>query len=134
MPAAKSFTKAGLKLAATSGTAAFLRAHGVTVDIEVAKLTEVLSGEATGVSALDLIRGNGVQFMINTPREGRRDSTDGAEIRRAATIAKVPVVTTVAAAVAAGMGVEELTRGGVRKAFAVKSLQEHLGMTTHTGN
>jgi hypothetical protein len=66
--------------------------------------------------------------VINTPRAGRRDSTDGAEIRRAATIAKVPVLTTVAAAVAAGMGVDELTRGGSIRAFGVKSLQEHLGM------
>jgi carbamoyl-phosphate synthase large subunit len=130
VPAARSFARAGLSIAATSGTASFLRAQGVPVAIEVAKLTEVQSGEATGTTALDLIRNHGVQLVINTPRAGRRDSTDGAEIRRAATIAKVPVLTTVAAAVAAGMGVDELTRGGVHQAFRVKSLQEHLGMSS----
>ncbi len=128
IPAAKAFVAAGIKLAATSGTAEFLRSHGVKVEVEVAKLTDVRDGKAAGITAIDLINEGAIAFVINTPRAGRGDQTDGAEIRRAATIAKVPVLTTVAAAAAAGMGVAEMTAGGVRRSFAVKSLQEHLGL------
>jgi carbamoyl-phosphate synthase large subunit len=126
--AAKAFARAGLSIAATAGTAAYFRDNGVPVAIEVAKLTEVREGNATGVTALDLIRSGGIQLVINTPREGRRDSTDGAEIRRAATLAKIPVLTTIAAGLAAATGVMELTRGETPAKLSVKSLQEHLAM------
>ena len=125
---AQAFVDAGLTLAATSGTAAYLRAHNIAVAIEVAKVSEVNAGTASGDTALDLIAGAKISLVINTPRNGRGASADGAEIRRASMLSKVPVITTVAAALAAASGVSELTEEGVAKPFSVRSLQEHLGL------
>jgi carbamoyl-phosphate synthase large subunit len=121
--AVRSFVSAGLSVAATAGTAAFLRTRGIEVTSEVAKVSEVRDGTATGPSATDLIADGAIALVVNTPR-GRGAQTDGADIRRAATKHKVPVLTTIAAALAAGEGLEEWAQSG--RVLAVKSLQEHL--------
>jgi carbamoyl-phosphate synthase large subunit len=117
---ARAFANAGLKLVATAGTAAFLAGRGITVDRTVRKISE--SGD-TGEenTALDLIRNGEIGLVINTPR-GTGDYSDGAEIRRACTVNKVPMHTTMAAAVAASSGIAEWKN----KPFSVRSLQEWL--------
>jgi carbamoyl-phosphate synthase large subunit len=115
--AVQAFASAGLKIAATPGTAAFLTAHGVPVEQVVRKLSD--AGE--GPTAVDLLHDGQIQLVVNTPR-GSSASLDGAEIRRACTITKVPVMTTVASAMAAANGIDEWAT----QRFSVRSLQEYL--------
>ncbi|HWG74766.1 MAG TPA: carbamoyl-phosphate synthase large subunit [Acidimicrobiales bacterium] len=105
----------GFSIAATSGTAAHLRAAGVPVETVVAKV-----GEESGVDAVELIRSGQVSMVVNTPR-GRGPRADGAHIRRAASAHRIACLTTVAAARAAVAGIAD--RGD--RPFAVRSLQEY---------
>src|SRR5439155_2000116 len=103
--AATRFVELGFSLAATAGTAAHLEASGVRVEIVVAKVGEDSSGE----TAVDLIASGKVQLVVNTPR-GRGPRADGAYIRRAANVHKVPCLTTAAAARAAAAGILDWAR------------------------
>jgi carbamoyl-phosphate synthase large subunit len=120
--AASAFAALGFTLAATEGTAAALERAGIAVGVRVAKLSGpgVVEPEPDLVSALDLISGGGVGIVVNTPR-GRGPRADGAHIRRAASAAGIPVLTTVAAALAAAAGIADTASIG----FSVMSLQEH---------
>jgi carbamoyl-phosphate synthase large subunit len=130
LEAARRFVAAGFTLAATSGTAAYLRDAGVPVATVVAKVVSLGDQEpaeegeeaAGAADAVELIRSGQIQLVVNTPR-GRGPRADGAYIRQAARQYKVPLLTTVAAARAAAAGVAE--RG--ERDFTVKSLQEHHG-------
>jgi carbamoyl-phosphate synthase large subunit len=99
---ARSFTAMGFSLAATLGTAGYLRAEGVTVDTLVAKVGE----EGVASDAVDLIAQGKVQLVINTPR-GLGPRADGQHIRKAAVAYKVPCLTTLSAARAAAAGVAD---------------------------
>jgi carbamoyl-phosphate synthase large subunit len=117
LAAAARFVELGFTLAATAGTAAFLESEGVPVETVVAKV-----GEGSGAdTALELIASGKVQLVVNTPR-GRGPRADGAYIRTAANVHKVPCLTTVAAARAAAAGIADWGRHGL----AIRSLQEHL--------
>ncbi|MDH4280607.1 MAG: carbamoyl phosphate synthase large subunit, partial [Acidimicrobiia bacterium] len=94
-------------LVATAGTAAHLEAAGLPVDQVVARLGQ---GE---VSAVDLIEEGRISLVINTPR-GRGPRADGAYIRRAAGQHGIPLVTTMAAALAAARGMVELADGALQ--------------------
>src|SRR5207244_849280 len=98
------------EIAATSGTAAHLREHGIEVATVVAKL-----GEAGGTDAVELISSGKVQLVVNSPR-GRGPRADGAHIRTAAGANLVPPLTTAAAGLA---GYVDLASLG---AVVVKSL------------
>lgn len=113
---ARRFVQLGFSLAATSGTAAHLRASGVPVEIEVAKVGD--PGEA--VDAVALLASGRVDLVVNTPR-GRGPRADGAHIRRAATRHQVACLTTLAAARAAVAGIADRADHGL----AVRSLQEY---------
>jgi carbamoyl-phosphate synthase large subunit len=99
---ARSFTAMGFSLAATLGTAGYLRAEGVTVDTLVAKVGE----EGVASDAVELIAQGKVQLVINTPR-GLGPRADGQHIRKAAVAYKVPCLTTLSAARAAAAGVAD---------------------------
>ncbi len=135
LEAAARFVAAGFTIAATTGTAQYLREAGVPVRTVVAKLLTPEAGGAAAageagdgrdlpgaVDAVELIRSGQVHLVVNTP-QGRGSRADGAYIRRAARQYKIPLLTTVAAARAAAAGV--LERAG--RPFTVKSLQEHHG-------
>jgi carbamoyl-phosphate synthase large subunit len=112
----------GFALAATSGTAAHLRDHGVEVAVDVAKL-----GEPDGRDAVELIESGQVDLVINSPR-GRGPRSDGAHIRAAAGAQKVPLLTTAAAGAAAAAGMADRAR----HALQVRPLQEYLrGVGAH---
>jgi carbamoyl-phosphate synthase large subunit len=115
--AVRAFAKAGLQIVATDGTAAYLAERNVEVHQVLRKIS--MSGE--GETALDLIAREEIKLVVNTPR-GSAASTDGAEIRRACTVNKIPLMSTVAAAIAAASGIDEWAS----KPFEVKSLQEYL--------
>jgi len=117
--AARMFVDLGFSLAATAGTAASLREAGVMVDLDVAKLADDF-----GINAVELIQRGDVQLVVNSPR-GRGPRADGRHIRRAAGVANVPLLTTVAAGLAAANGL----RDWASHPLEVRSLQEyHLGV------
>ncbi len=99
---ARSFSALGFSIAATLGTAGYLRSHGVAVDTLVAKVGE----EGVASDAVDLIAEGKVQLVVNTPR-GLGPRADGQHIRQAAVTFHVPCLTTLAAARAAAAGVAD---------------------------
>ena len=68
---------------------------------------------------MDLIEAGEIQLVINTPL-GRASEYDEKAIRESAVALGVPVITTVAGALAAVSGMEALTRGPLE----VSALQE----------
>jgi carbamoyl-phosphate synthase large subunit len=104
----------GFRLAATVGTAGYLRSNGVTVDTLVGK---VGLGDL-GVDAVKLIATGEVQMVVNTP-SGSSARSDGAEIRRACVAHAVACVTTLSAGFAAAKGIADTREKGWR----VRSLQ-----------
>ncbi len=60
-------------------------------------------------NVVDLIKGDRIQLIINTPR-GQDPYFDEKAIRRAAVLARVPTITTMAAAKAAAEGIAALQR------------------------
>jgi carbamoyl-phosphate synthase large subunit len=131
LKAAGRLVEQGFDIAATVGTADHLERNGVPVAQRVAKVAaadEIAAhaGEEAGLpTALDLISAGMVQLVVNSPR-GRGARADGAYIRRAANVHRIPCLTTAAAAVAAAESIVDRSRHDVR----VRSLQEiHRGGT-----
>jgi carbamoyl-phosphate synthase large subunit len=58
---------------------------------------------------VDLIKGDRIQLIVNTPR-GQDTFFDEKAIRRAAVTARIPTITTIAAAQAAAEGIEALQK------------------------
>ncbi len=114
--AARHFRNLGFRLAATRGTAAHLRANGIEVGVDVAKI-----GQPDGQDAVQLIESGEVDLVINSPR-GRGPRGDGAHIRAAAGTHKVPLLTTAAAGLAAADGMADRARHRLQ----VRPLQEYL--------
>ena len=109
---AKKLVELGYELAATRGTARFLRRNG----IECQEVFKVREGRP---HAVDLVEAGEIQLVINTPL-GRASEFDEKAIRESAVALGVPVITTVAGALAAVSGLEALSRGPL----GVTSLQE----------
>ena len=70
-------------------------------------------------NVVDLIKGERIQLIINTPH-GMEPWFDEKAIRRAAIIARIPTITTLSAARAAAEGILALQRG----VMTVRNLQE----------
>ena len=110
----KTFVDLGFKIVSTEGTARFLNDRGVEATV-VAKI-----GEGRP-DVLDIIKNNEVTLIINTP-SGRRDArADDSRIRQAAIKYRVPYLTTLAAAYAAGEGIRAARAGKGE----VRSLQSY---------
>lgn len=125
LTAARRFSDLGFDLVATSGTAAYLREAGVQVSQVVAKVRSATDGDGDrgdgdGVDGVELIAQGKVQLVVNSPR-GRGPRADGTHLRRAAGAAKVPLVTTAAAALAAANGIGDW----ISRDLSVRSLQEY---------
>jgi carbamoyl-phosphate synthase large subunit len=99
---AKRFVDIGFKLVATTGTADVLEAAG----LEVERVYKVKEGRP---NVVDLIKGNRIQLVINTPH-GLEPWFDEKAIRRAAVTAHIPTITTLSAARAAAEGITALKR------------------------
>jgi carbamoyl-phosphate synthase large subunit len=123
--AAARLVEQGFDIAATVGTADHLERNGVPVAQRVAKVAaaDEVAGradeEAGLPTALDLISAGRVRLVVNSPR-GRGARADGAYIRRAANVHRIPCLTTAAAAVAAAESAVDRSQHDVR----VRSLQE----------
>ncbi|HEY4355081.1 MAG TPA: carbamoyl-phosphate synthase large subunit [Acidobacteriaceae bacterium] len=112
VPLAQRFIELGFRLVATHGTAEVLEAAGMQVE-SVHKVNE---GRP---NVVDYIKGDRIQLIVNTPR-GQERVFDEQAIRRSAVLARVPTITTLAAARAAADGIEALQEGE----YHVCSLQE----------
>jgi len=89
VPVAVALSGLGFDLVATTGTADALELAGIPVE-------RVEKGE----TVVELVRGRRVDLVVNTP-QGRNARRDGYAIREAAVVARVPCITTLAAARAA---------------------------------
>jgi carbamoyl-phosphate synthase large subunit len=100
---AKQFQEMGFHLVATHGTAAVLEEAGMQPE----RVYKVKEGRP---NVVDLIKGDRIQLIINTPR-GQDTFFDEKAIRRAAVLARIPTITTLAAARAAAGGIAALQQG-----------------------
>jgi carbamoyl-phosphate synthase large subunit len=103
---ARRFVDMGFKLVATHGTADRLEEHGLAVD----RVYKVKEGRP---NAVDLIKADRIQLIINTPH-GPDPYFDEKAIRRAAVTGRIPTITTLSAARAAADGIAALQRGEIR--------------------
>ena len=117
---AKRFVDLGFKLVATHGTADRLERAGLPVD----RVYKVKEGRP---HVVDLIKGDRVQLVINTPH-GQEPWFDEKAIRRATVTHRIPTITTLAAAWAAAEGIAALQRNEIN----VRSLQEWHGGKKHS--
>jgi carbamoyl-phosphate synthase large subunit len=112
---ARELRRLGFTLAATVGTAGYLRANGLTVETLVGKV----GLRDLGVDAVSLLSSGAVHLVVNTP-SGSGAHVDGATIRAACVAHGVPCITTLKAGFAAVKGIEDTRARGWR----VRPLQE----------
>ena len=103
LPIAKQLAENGFSMVATRGTAAFLRQHGLSVEI----VNKVLEGSP---HIVDAIQAGSIDLVINTT-EGAQSIQDSFSIRRSSLECQVPYFTTVAGAEAAVEGIARLKQG-----------------------
>ena len=112
MELAKRYVHLGFKIVATEGTANSLEKIGISVE----RVFKVKEGRP---NVVDLIKGDRIQLIINTPR-GQDTFFDEKAIRRAAVLARIPTITTIAAAQAAVEGIAAMQQ----QQITVYSLQQ----------
>jgi carbamoyl-phosphate synthase large subunit len=100
---ARQFAEMGFHLVATHGTAVVLEQAGLQPE----RVHKVKEGRP---NVVDLIKGDRIQLIVNTPR-GQDTFFDEKAIRRAAVLARIPTITTLAAAHAAAEGISALQKG-----------------------
>jgi carbamoyl-phosphate synthase large subunit len=113
LPIARDLADLGFTLAATRGTAAFLRAHGLDVEV----MYKVNEGRP---NVADHLVNRTIDMVINTPL-GRESFFDDRAVRRAATMTQVPCITTLTGASAAVSAIKALRQ----QVLSVRSLQDY---------
>jgi carbamoyl-phosphate synthase large subunit len=112
----KKLLELGFSVIATRGTAAYLKDHGLEVEV-VNKVTE---GRP---HIVDFIKNKEIDFVINTV-SGAQAQRDSFSIRRSALQYGVPFTTTISGAIAAVNAIEMLKK----KQINIRSIQEyHIG-------
>ena len=109
---ARRYVHLGFHLVATEGTANVIERAGLNVE-------RVFKVEEGRPNVVDLIKGERIQLIVNTPR-GQDTFFDEKAIRRASVVARVPTITTIAAARAAADGIAAMQRHRV----TVNALQQ----------
>jgi carbamoyl-phosphate synthase large subunit len=99
----KRFVELGFNIVATHGTANVLEKAGLAVE----RVYKVKEGRP---NVVDLIKGDRIQLIVNTP-QGQDPWFDEQAIRRAAVTQRIPALTTTAAARAAAEGIAALQGG-----------------------
>ena len=111
---AQNFAKAGFKLMATGSTYELIKDAG----LEVERVNKMQEGRP---NITDAIANGQVQLIVNTPSNKEEKLFDDSYIRKAAIKAKVPYMTTMAAAKATAEGILAVKESG---GMGVLSLQE----------
>src|ERR1700736_5943391 len=109
---ARQYVELGFHLVATQGTADVLERAGMIVE----RVYKVKEGRP---NVVDLIKGERIQLIVNTPH-GQDTFFDEKAIRRAAVTQRIPTITTIAAARAAAEGIAAIQR----RQITVNALQE----------
>ncbi len=118
---ARRFIELGFRIVATHGTADRLEKAGLQVE----RVYKVNEGRP---NVVDLIKGDRVQLVVNTPH-GQEPWFDELAIRRVAVTRRIPTITTLAAAWAAAEGIAALQSNEV----SVCSLQQwHMTKKTNS--
>lgn len=99
---AKRFASIGYRLLATSGTANYLKANAIPVNV-VEKI------DSTDLNLLDVIRTGEAQLVINTFTRGKQPMSDGFRIRREAVENGIPCLTSLDTAEAILRVIESMT-------------------------
>ena len=110
---ARRYVDLGFKIVATEGTANVLEGAGLIVE----RVFKVKEGRP---NVVDLIKGDRIQLIVNTPR-GQDTFFDEKAIRRAAVLARIPTITTIAAAQAAAEGIAAMQKHRVT-VYALQAL------------
>jgi carbamoyl-phosphate synthase large subunit len=113
IPVAREYLKLGFEIVSTGGTAEAL----TNAKIKVTKVFKIHEGRP---NVLDRIKNGDIKFIINTP-SGKIPREHEVVIRNAALAAKIPIMTTVRAALASANGIRSLQKRKVQ----VRSLQEY---------
>jgi carbamoyl-phosphate synthase large subunit len=113
VPIARDLAALGFAITASRGTAAFLRAHGIDVEV-IYKVNEGRPNIA------DQIVNGKIDLVVNTPL-GRDSFFDDRAVRRAATMAQVPCITTLTGASAAVSAIKALRS----QTLTVRALQDY---------
>ncbi len=113
LPIARDLAQLGFTLTASRGTAAFLRGHGIDVEV-IHKVNEGRPNIA------DHLVNRSIDLVINTPL-GRESFFDDRAVRRAATMAQVPCITTLTGASAAVSAIRALRS----QILTVRALQDY---------
>jgi carbamoyl-phosphate synthase large subunit len=115
LPVAQALIERGFSLVATTGTAAFLREHGVACEL----VNKVTDGRP---NIVDLIKNGEIVYIVNTT-EGRRAISDSFSIRREALQQRLTYSTTIAGARAL---VNSLEFRGTGPVLALQELHKEL--------
>jgi carbamoyl-phosphate synthase large subunit len=113
LPVARDLVDLGFRIVATRGTAAYLRAHGLPVEV-VFKVNEGRPNVA------DQILNGQIDLVINTPL-GRESFFDDRAVRRVAMIHNVPCITTLTGATATVSAIRAMRSQGLD----VRALQDY---------
>jgi carbamoyl-phosphate synthase large subunit len=113
LPVVRDLAELGFSIVATRGTAAYLRAHGLQVEV-VYKVNEGRPNVAD-----EVVNGK-IDLIVNTPL-GRESFFDDRTVRRVAMVQGVPCITTLTGASAAVAAI----RAGRTHAFGVRALQDY---------
>jgi len=121
VPIMKGFSDLGFKIYSTDGTANLLKKAG----LEVHRLNKLAQGRP---NVVDMIKNGEMQFIINTP-SGKQPRQDEVVIRSTAVANRIPIMTTLRAAVASVSAIQSMAKSPLE----VKSLQEYHAMVkAHT--
>jgi carbamoyl-phosphate synthase large subunit len=110
---ARSLTASGFDLVATAGTARYVSSLGIGCHA----IKKVSEGRP---NVVDAVKNNEIRLIINT-EHGRDSSRDGYAIRRAALAQDIPYATTLSAAIAMCLAIENLKK----EKLSVCSIQEY---------
>jgi len=116
---ARRYVDLGFQIVATEGTANVLEGAGLIVE----RVFKVKEGRP---NVVDLIKGERIHLIINTPR-GQDTFFDEKAIRRAAVLARIPTITTIAAAQAAVEGIAAMQRHKTT-VYALQELHTAIGV------
>ncbi len=117
VPVVREFVRLGFGIIATAGTFDVLAA----AKIPVTKVFKLREGRP---NVLDRVKNGDIKFIINTP-SGKIPREDEVRIRNASLAQRIPIMTTVRAALASANGIRSLQK----RKFRVRSLQEYHAKT-----